>query len=210
MAVARQLFRDEPLILSRNGGAPEQFQGESSEIVIAEAIRFIGNSTQSEQPFFAVVWFGSPHEPYSGLENDLALYDDFPDSYRDRQVSLTSMKTGRPVRRPFDEVLRERFAEITAMDRAIGQLRQYLDNEGLRQNTLLWYCGDNGVPNSGRLATPFRGQKGLVYEAVCECRASSNGRSGFPSPDNLTYSVFFCGFWEFLPGPMRLVDVRSF
>jgi L-aminopeptidase/D-esterase-like protein len=30
------------------------------------------------------------------------------------------------------------------------------------------------------------------------------------TPDNLTYSVFFCGFWEFLPGPMRLVDVRSF
>jgi hypothetical protein len=30
------------------------------------------------------------------------------------------------------------------------------------------------------------------------------------TPDNPTYSVFFCGFWEFLPGPMRLVDVRSF
>ena len=61
-------------------------------------------------------------------------------------------------------VLRERFAEITAMDRAIGSLRDSLKAEGLRENTLLWYCGDNGVPPSGRMTTPFRGQKGTMYE----------------------------------------------
>ena len=27
-----------------------------------------------------------------------------------------------------------------------------------------WYCGDNGIPASGRATTPFRGQKGQVYE----------------------------------------------
>jgi arylsulfatase A-like enzyme len=61
-------------------------------------------------------------------------------------------------------VLQERYAEITAMDRAMGRLRQYLAADGLRQNTLLWYCGDNGIPASGRATTPFRGQKGQVYE----------------------------------------------
>ncbi|MDP6554589.1 MAG: sulfatase-like hydrolase/transferase [Pirellulaceae bacterium] len=150
--------------LSRNGGPPERFQGEGSEIIIDETIRFIGTAQKNKQPFFAVVWFGSPHEPYSGLAKDLALYNELPESYGERTVKLTSMETGRPVKRRFDKVLQERFAEITAMDRAIGQLRQYLTNQGLRQNTLLWYCGDNGVPSSGRLATPFRGQKGLLYE----------------------------------------------
>ncbi len=150
--------------LSRNGGPPEQFQGESSEIIIDETIRFIGKAKQSQRPFFAVVWFGSPHEPYSGLDEDLALYDELPESYQDRFVTLTSMDTGLPVRRPLHKVLQERYAEITAMDRAIGRLRRYLDDEGLRQNTLLWYCGDNGVPSSGRVTTPFRGQKGLMYE----------------------------------------------
>jgi len=53
--------------LSRNGGPPHQFQGESSEITIDETIRFIGKAKKTGQPFFAVVWFGSPHEPYSGL-----------------------------------------------------------------------------------------------------------------------------------------------
>ncbi|MCH5376343.1 MAG: sulfatase-like hydrolase/transferase, partial [Planctomycetes bacterium] len=150
--------------LSRNGGPPEQFHGESSDIVVDEAIRFIAGAKRREHPFFSVIWFGSPHEPYSGLAEDLALYSKLPESYRDRFVTLTSMKDGLPVKRPLHEVLQERYAEITAMDRAIGRLRRFLQDEGLRENTLLWYCGDNGIPASGRITTPFRGQKGNVYE----------------------------------------------
>jgi len=150
--------------LSRNGGPPEKFHGESSQIIIDETIRFIKQAKAKQQPFFAVVWFGSPHEPYSGLEDDLALYDDLPDEYEERMVKLTSNETGRPVKRPMKEVLRERYAEITAMDRAIGSLRDYLKAQNLRENTLVWYCGDNGIPSSGRITTPFRGQKGTMYE----------------------------------------------
>ncbi|TDI37698.1 MAG: N-acetylgalactosamine-6-sulfatase [Acidobacteria bacterium] len=150
--------------LSRNGAAPTRFEGESSEIVIDETIRFIGRNKRSGKPFLAVVWFGSPHEPYSGLENDLALYDDLPEVYAEKTVSLTSNETGGQVRRPLRDVLRERYAEITAMDRAIGTLRSYLEEEGLRENTLLWYCGDNGTPRSGLAETPLRGLKGTMYE----------------------------------------------
>ncbi len=151
-------------VFSRNGGPPEQFEGESSEIVIDETIRFIGKAKQAGHPFLAVVWFGSPHEPYSGLDEDLALYDNLPQSYQERTVKLTSMETGLRTTRPLREVLRERYAEITAMDRAIGHLRDYLDTEGLRNNTLLWYCGDNGTPPSGAVTIPFRGMKGTIYE----------------------------------------------
>lgn len=150
--------------LSRNGGPPEKHQGESSQIIINETIRFVKQAQNKQQPFLAVVWFGSPHEPYSGLAEDLALYDDLPAEYNKRKVKLTSNETGRPVQRPLRDVLRERYAEITAMDRAIGGLRDYLRLAGLHQNTLLWYCGDNGVPSSGRITTPFRGQKGTMYE----------------------------------------------
>jgi arylsulfatase A-like enzyme len=150
--------------LSRNGGPPELFKGESSEILVAEAIRFIDRAKRSGRSFFVVIWFGSPHEPYSGLAQDLALYDNLPMRYQERLVDLTSNETGRPVQRPQREVLRERFAEITAMDRAIGQMRDYLGGEGLRQNTLLWYCGDNGTPQEGNATVPFRGEKGRVYE----------------------------------------------
>jgi len=150
--------------LSRNGNPPEKFHGESSQIIVDETIRFIQKAKAKKRPFFAVVWFGSPHEPYSGLPEDLALYDNLPTEYADRTVKLTSNETGRSVRRSLRDVLRERYAEITAMDRAIGNLRDYLSAQDLRANTLLWYCGDNGVPSSGRITTPFRGQKGTMYE----------------------------------------------
>lgn len=150
--------------LARNGGPPEQFQGESSGIVVTEAIRFIDRAKQAGRPFFVVVWFGSPHEPYSGLAPDLALYASLPADFANRQVRLTSNETGRVVQRLQRDVLRERFAEITAMDRAIGQLRDHLDGAGLRSNTLLWYCGDNGTPQEAVATVPFRGYKGHVYE----------------------------------------------
>ncbi len=149
--------------LSRNGAPPEKFPGESSEVVIDETLRFISKAKQNQRPFLAVVWFGSPHEPYSGLDKDLALYDDLPKEYSERSVKLTSNETGQSTERPLRDVLRERYAEITAMDRSMGTLRQFLADEGLRQNTLIWYCGDNGIPSSGRITTPFRGQKGQVY-----------------------------------------------
>ena len=110
--------------LSRNGGPPQVFEGESSEILVREAMQFIDRVKKDAKPFFTVIWFGSPHEPYSGLPQDLALYDDLPAKYAKNKVRLTSNETGAPVTRPQGEVLRERYAEITAMDRAIGQLRK--------------------------------------------------------------------------------------
>ena len=149
--------------LSRNGGQPEVFQGESSAILIHEAIASIHRAQKAGKPFFQVIWFGSPHEPYSGLPEDLALYDDLPAQYT-KPVKLTSNETGGPTTRPQGEVLRERYAEITAMDRAIGALRKHLASSGLRENTLLFYCGDNGTSPEAALGHPHRGAKATFYE----------------------------------------------
>lgn len=151
--------------LSRNGAAPQMIKGEGSQIIIDEAMRFIQKAKLQKQPFCVVVWFGSPHEPYSGLPEDLALYDDLPTAYAERTVQLTSNETGQRVKRSLRAVLRERYAEITAMDRAIGSLRNFLRKQDLSENTLVWYCGDNGTPASaGRTAMTIRAQKGSLYE----------------------------------------------
>lgn len=149
--------------LSRNGGPPQEFKGESSAVIVNEAIDFIDRTRRDGKPFFTIIWFGSPHEPYSGLPEDLALYDDLPAKYR-KMVSLTSNETGGPTKRPQGEVLRERYAEITAMDRAIGTLRKHLDATGVRRDTLLFYCGDNGTSPDAALGFPHRGAKGEVYD----------------------------------------------
>lgn len=151
--------------LSRNGGPPEIFEGEGSEVLIEEAIAAIARARAraAGKPVFMIIWFGSPHEPYSGLPHDLALYDDIPAKY-DRMVRLTSNETGLPVRRPQGEVLRERYAEITAMDRAIGTLREHLVETGARDNTLLFFCSDNGTSNESAVHSPHRAAKGAIYE----------------------------------------------
>jgi arylsulfatase A-like enzyme len=50
------------------------------------------------------------------------------------------------------------------MDRAIGTLRQHLAANDLRDNTLIFYCGDNGTSPDATLGFPHRGVKGQMYE----------------------------------------------
>jgi arylsulfatase A-like enzyme len=167
--------------LSRDGGPPELFRGESSEILIGETLRFIDRARQAGHPFFTIIWFGSPHEPYSGLSEDLALYDDLRSQYP-KKVKLTSNETGDQVTRPQGEVLRERYAEITAMDRAIGQLRKHLTERGLRDNTLVFYCGDNGTSPDAALGFPHRGHKGQVYDGGVLVPGLIEWPAGIPQP----------------------------
>lgn len=151
-------------ILSRNGGPPERHDGEGSKVIVDAANEFIAKAQAEGRPFFVVIWFGSPHEPYSGLDEDLDRYADLPAELAERTTRLTSMETGQRAEMRLDKALQARFAEITAMDRAIGDLRRHLSATGASRNTLLWYCSDNGAPNEGRFASPMRGQKGQVYE----------------------------------------------
>ena len=152
-------------VLSRNGETPQVVKGESSEILVDEAIKFIKKSNAQNKPFLTVVWFGSPHEPYKALPEDMALYNNLPDSLNNRKVRITSLETGKGVSRPLGDVLQERYAEITAMDRAIGKLRTYLEENNLKENTMFMYVGDNGTPGSaGHAYMTLRESKGTMYE----------------------------------------------
>ena len=134
--------------LSRNGAVPEVIPGEGSEIVVDEALKFARKVQAEGKPFFIAVHFGSPHDPYSGKPEDVARYAHLP------------------------EPIRRRFAEITAMDRAIGTLRAALREMQVRDNTLLWFNSDNGITWEGIPAEQrkdlfngaWRGHKGEIYE----------------------------------------------
>ena len=167
---------------SRNGGPPGVFPGESSAILVDETIRFLDRAKDEGKPFLGVIWFGSPHEPYQALPGDLALYDELPAKYPDKMVSLTSNETGGPTKRPLGDVLRERYAEITAMDRAIGTLRKHLAETGLRENTLLFYCGDNGTSPDGFRESPHRGMKADFYEGGTRVPGLIEWPAQFPKP----------------------------
>ena len=134
---AFNFFDNDPILSDR--GTAIQMTGESSLVTAEAAIDFIRAHARSEQPFLAVVWFGSPHLPHRAVESDRVLYDQY------------------------EEQLQHFYGEITGMDRAFGMLRQELSDLDIRDNTILWYCSDNGgLPNVA--STGGRGHKGQIYE----------------------------------------------
>lgn len=128
-------------VLSRNGAPPAVFRGESSEIIVREACEFIGGAVAQDKPFLVVIWFGSCHGPYEATPADRAVY-----------AHLESDR------------LPDRYGEITAIDRSMGLLREALDEFEARENTLLWYCSDNGVPHHSRYQARLNGAKGNLLE----------------------------------------------
>jgi arylsulfatase A-like enzyme len=132
-------FFDNNPILSREGKAV-QTMGESSMVTVDAAIDFIRNQTNNRNPFFAVVWFGSPHNPHIAIDQDRDLYKDQ------------------------EERLQQYYGEITGMDRAFGKLRQELKILGINKKTILWFCSDNGGQHDSYSHTGGRGFKGQIYE----------------------------------------------
>ncbi|MCK4749292.1 MAG: sulfatase-like hydrolase/transferase [Bacteroidales bacterium] len=131
-------FFDNDPIMSREGIAV-QTEGESSMVTVDAALEFIRKHEGKEKPYFAVVWFGSPHLPHRAIEKDSRLYEDQ------------------------SEKLKHFYGEISGMDRAFGKLRTEVKNLASQKNTILWYCSDNGgLPNVG--STGGRGHKGQIYE----------------------------------------------
>lgn len=120
-------------------GRAVKTEGEGSMVTVLAALEFIRSAVRTKEPFLAVIWFGSPHNPHRALEEDLELYRDQP------------------------ERLGHFLGEITAMDRAIAYLRQELRELEVADNTLLWYTSDNGalpVGSTGGLS----GGKGNLWE----------------------------------------------
>jgi len=130
-------FYDNDPVLSREGTAVK-LKGESSLITVDAAIEFIRQHHSAAKPFFAVVWFGSPHRPHIAAE-------EFAEPYQ-----------GHGNKKDF-------YGELAAMDAAIGKLRSEIRTLKIEQDTLIWYCSDNGgLPRLG--AAGGRGHKGQVYE----------------------------------------------
>ncbi len=131
-------FFDNDAILSREGVAVKN-KGESSMLTMDAALEFIQKHEKGEKPYFAVIWFGSPHLPHRAAEEDRSLYQDLSPE------------------------LQNFYGEITGMDRAMGKLHILLKSIESYENTILWYCSDNGgLPQGG--STGGRGHKGHIYE----------------------------------------------
>lgn len=134
-------FIDMDPYLARNG-VPEKLTGDSSEIVVEEATKFLTKHRAGGKPMFAVIWYGTPHAPFRASDADKAPFAQL------------------------DDLSAHHHGELVAMDRSIGSLRRTLRDLGLAENTLLVFCSDNGgLPEIKPNTTGgLRGNKGMLYE----------------------------------------------
>ena len=101
----------------------DNLEGNDSRIIMDRVLPFIEQATIKMTPFFAVVWFHTPHMPcVAGPEHQ--------QMYKDQ-----------------DPLMRNYAGCITAMDEQIGRLRAFLKAKGADSNTMIWFCSDNGPEN---------------------------------------------------------------
>jgi arylsulfatase A-like enzyme len=134
-------FFDIDPIMSRNGKF-EEIKGESSHIIVNEALRFIEEEKDNTQPLFIVIWYGSPHSPWRADEKDRKPFDSL------------------------DEKSQHHYGELASMDQSIGNLRNSLRSMNVAENTLVWFNSDNGglSPFGPETVGGLRGFKSKIYE----------------------------------------------
>jgi arylsulfatase A-like enzyme len=122
----------------------DDLDGDDSARIMDRALRFIQGAVDRKVPFLAVVWFHAPHLPVvAGPE------------YAARYPGTTVYQ-------------RNYYGSISALDDQMGRLRAELRRLGVADDTLLWFCSDNGPEGqAGRApgsARPFRGRKRDLWE----------------------------------------------
>ena len=156
-------------------GLSEAEQGEYlTDRLTAEAIAFMRESTRGptdERPFLAFLSFYTVHTPIHRAPRHYARFtEDAPPRQQVEHISEGEALTKTHQDDP-------RYASmLAALDDNIGLLLDFLDNEGLADNTLVIFTSDNGglstlLPGNNQFPNglptsnlPLRAGKGWVYE----------------------------------------------
>lgn len=139
-----------PVNFVRNGKRVGPLEGYSSQIIVDEALSWLGKRDKTK-PFLLMVWLHSPHETIATA----APYVD--------QYTAVAENTEQA----------EYFGNVTQLDHEIGRLLKSLDDDGLRNETLVYFSSDNGPETLHRYKGsershgspgPLRGMKLHMYE----------------------------------------------
>lgn len=113
------------------------FEGYLTDRLGEKAVDFIGQN--KENPFFIYWAPNAVHSPMEAKTEDMALFEGHP---------------------------RQKLAAMTwALDRAVGNIVHKLEEEGLLENTLIFFLSDNGgATNNQSTNFPLKGFKGNKFE----------------------------------------------
>jgi arylsulfatase A len=122
----------------RNGERVGPLEGYSSELIVQEAIDWLGTKWDNSKPFCLFVWFHAPHEP-------IATSPEFILMYEGKEEAIY-------------------YGNVTQMDHAFGRLMRTLDDMELRDKTFVMFTSDNGPETLNRYRGANRsfGSPGLL------------------------------------------------
>ena len=123
----------------------------ASDLFTDNALRFLGRQLEVDRPFCLDVHYTAPHAPWGREHHPQALWDDYhqncpfdsvPGPDEPLPVGLNARPVGAERRR---RSLTGYFAALEGMDRNVGRLLDWLDEQNLRSNTLVVFMSDNGM-----------------------------------------------------------------
>jgi arylsulfatase B len=124
-----------------HNGQPEQVSGFCTDVFFDYAKRFIQTQHQAGKPFLAYIATNAPHGPMHSPE-------EYSEPYQDQSVDLANF-----------------YGMIANIDNNVGELRGFLDQEGLSENTIFIFTTDNGTSSGDRVFNAgMRGRKGSEYD----------------------------------------------
>lgn len=148
-------YNDHSMI--RNG-VTEVVPGYVTNVITDDALNYIDAHAEDENPFYLSVHYTAPHAPWTGHPQDIV------DSYDDCAFDTCPQEPLHPWAKMLEESpdppaqsaaglsnnlgqresLKGYFAAVTAMDLDVGRILDKLEEEGLRENTLVVFTSDNG------------------------------------------------------------------
>ena len=131
-------LRDGGLDWHRND-QPAREEGYTTDLLADESVRLIERRDVA-RPLFLYVPFNAVHSPLQAPESYLARYKDIEPKNRRIYAAM-----------------------LACMDDAIGRIVSAIEKRGMRNNTLIFFCSDNGGTGVGDNG-PLRGQKAQLYE----------------------------------------------
>ena len=121
----------------------ELLRGDDSKIIMDRAIPFLREAASNSKPFFTIVWFHAPHLP-------VVAGPDYTKRYSKH-----------------NKYAQHYYGCITAMDEQVGRLRRELRELKVAENTLVFFCSDNGPEGNDKApgsSGGLRGRKRSLFE----------------------------------------------
>jgi arylsulfatase A-like enzyme len=177
--------------MSKSVRVTENISGEDPRIMMDRVIPFVENSHNDSIPFLAVIWFHTPHKDIDTGPAYRQMYSDYGESKQ------------------------KYYGCITAMDDQIGRLRNKLEELGELENTMFWFCSDNG-PEGGTDGETgnLRGRKRSLYSGGVGVPAfirwpeyTSEPKFSYQTDENgYRYSNFYASTLDYFPTLLSLTE----